>query len=150
MEINMGGKWSAEALENFRKLRKTWKSGPKPFSIKKRLKLGLDKGNWKQRHPEKHAEHRRAYSRRYPEKISAQNAVRYALKVGHASDGSPFSMGPCVICGFERKTEAHHASYAASKKYDVTWLCHSCHVKVSKENGQVKKQDFKMRSYLKK
>ena len=55
----MGGKWSAEALENFRKLRKNWKAGQKPFTKAQRRERNLDKGNWKQRYPEKHAEHRR-------------------------------------------------------------------------------------------
>lgn len=143
--------WSKEALENFRKVRKekNWKAGRQPLTEQQRLERGLHEGNWKQRNPELHAAHRREYTKRYPEKIAAQNAVIYALRVGRTRDGAPFMRGACAICDQKQNTEAHHASYAVDRHYDVTWLCRPCHVKVGKENGQVKRRDFKKREYLK-
>ena len=51
---------------------------------------------------------------------AAQNAVKYALKVGR------IEKLPCFVCG-EKMTEAHHPSYAKDMRLVVTWLCSRHH-----------------------
>lgn len=128
----MGGQWSKEALENFRRLRCTWVGGRKRYSEECRKERGLDKGNWKQRNPEAHAEHARLYRLRNREKTAAQNAVCYAIRKG------TLVRGPCALCGSTDRVHAHHSSYAAKDRLKVTWLCYRCHAKVGKELGQVR------------
>ena len=53
-------------------------------------------------------------------RLSAKNAVKYALKVGK------LVKQPCWICG-EIMSEAHHPSYAEDMRLAVTWLCKTHH-----------------------
>lgn len=128
----MGGKWSDEARENFRKVRCGWVGGRKPYSKECRRDRGLDTGNWKQRNPEAHAAHARAYRQRNRDKVAAQNAVNYALKCGK------LARGRCAICDSDDRIHAHHASYAVEDRLKVTWLCYVCHAKTGKMLGQVR------------
>ena len=54
------------------------------------------------------------------ERMSAKNAVKYALKTGK------LTKEPCFVCG-GLKTHGHHSSYAPDMKLAVTWLCQSHH-----------------------
>ncbi len=128
----MGGKWSAEALENFRKVRCAWVAGRRPYTEECRRERGLRDGSWKQRNPRAHAEHAKAYRARNREKTAAQNAVNYAIRKGR------LARGPCGLCGSRDRVHAHHASYAPADRLNVTWLCYRCHAHVGKELGQVK------------
>ena len=49
-------------------------------------------------------------------KLSAKNAVRYALKTGK------IVKLPCFVCG-DTSVEAHHPSYAKDMRLSVVWLC---------------------------
>jgi len=53
-------------------------------------------------------------------RLSAKNAVKYALRVGKLVKQS------CWICG-EIMSEAHHPSYAKDMRLAVTWLCKTHH-----------------------
>lgn len=53
-------------------------------------------------------------------RLSAKNAVKYAVKVGK------LIKEPCFICG-DAKSVAHHSSYAEDMKLAVTWLCSKHH-----------------------
>lgn len=65
----------------------------------------------------------KAYKKRYPEKLKAQNAVGRALKRGL------LKKKPCEKCG-KRKSQAHHDDY----KYalEVRWLCSLHHAEEHK------------------
>lgn len=54
----------------------------------------------------------------HPEKRSAYNAVKYALRSG------ALVKQPCLICG-NPHAQSHHPDY--SHPLIVTWLCFSCH-----------------------
>jgi hypothetical protein len=129
----MGGKWTEEAKENFRSLRATWKAGRKAYTKEEREQMGLNQGNWKQKNPEAHAAHAKAYRHRNKEKIDAQNAVNYAIRSGK------LVRGKCAICSSEDRVHAHHASYAPEDRLKVTWLCYQCHAYTGVMLGQVKK-----------
>lgn len=63
------------------------------------------------------AEHRIKYRSR--EKTKANNDVTQAIKTGR------LIRQPCFICGAH--AQAHHSSYAADMRLDVTWLCPQHH-----------------------
>lgn len=56
---------------------------------------------------------------RNPEKVKAQNALNYAVRMGRLVRGS------CEGCGTDKKVHAHHDDY--SKPFQVRWLCYLCH-----------------------
>jgi hypothetical protein len=56
------------------------------------------------------------------EKLSAQNKLRYAIRVGK------IKRLPCSKCFETHDVCGHHEDY--SKPYDVIWLCRSCHGKL--------------------
>ena len=60
------------------------------------------------------------------DRMSARNAVRYALKTGK------LFCEPCFVCG--EKGQAHHSSYAPEMKLVVTWLCQLHHNEVHLEH----------------
>lgn len=70
---------------------------------------------------------------KYPEKISAKNAVVTALRNGTLTRPDvcescgmvppPFASGKAAI-------EAHHPDYA--RPLSVIWVCHPCHIKIHK------------------
>jgi hypothetical protein len=55
-----------------------------------------------------------------PEKMSAMNAVKYAIRKGR------LTRGLCKICG-SSEVEAHHWSYLKEHRLDVIWLCRYHH-----------------------
>ena len=60
------------------------------------------------------------------DRMSAKNAVKYALKVGK------LVRQPCFVCG--EKGQAHHSSYAEDMRLVVTWLCQPHHNEVHIEH----------------
>lgn len=60
------------------------------------------------------------FRERFPEKVSAHEAVKRAIKTGS------ISRQPCVRCGGSDRIHAHHKDY--SKPLDVMWLCQPCHI----------------------
>lgn len=63
---------------------------------------------------------RKEYARLYPERIAAGDAVTAALRSG------VLVRLPCEVCG-DKRTEAHHPSYAPDAQLDVVWLCRRHH-----------------------
>lgn len=79
-------------------------------------------------HLEEHAARARRHKALYPDKDSARNAVRAAVRSGD------LAVGPCCECGRRpapegrRDVEAHHhKGYDAEHALDVVWLCTKCH-----------------------
>jgi hypothetical protein len=60
-------------------------------------------------------------SPQYKTRRKAHDILKYHVGAGHITPQV------CVICG-NPKGEGHHTDY--SKPLLVTWLCHSCHIKV--------------------
>lgn len=92
--------------------------------------------NWKKQNPERHAELARAYRKRNPEKLKAQNLLNYAIRKGR------IKRGLCKGCGTDKKVHAHHHDY--NKPYDVEWFCFRCHRKehpVTEKDKEVKFKD---------
>ena len=88
--------------------------------LRKQYQKQLERSkDWKQNNPERHAELARAYRRRNPEKLKAQNLLNYAIRTGK------MKRGDCEGCGTRERVHAHHHDY--SKPYDVRWLCYRCH-----------------------
>ena len=87
-----------------------------------RRQLTLNAKRWKLNHREKAINSRNCYKKKNRSKISAHDAVYYALKVGNL-----IKPEFCSDCGFRKVAHGHHEDY--SKKLDVKWLCHICHFK---------------------
>lgn len=64
----------------------------------------------------------KAYMERFPQKIKAKDAVRYAIKSGGLTRPDR-----CEMCGGIREIQGHHDSYDRDRWLIVTWLCRSCH-----------------------
>ena len=87
---------------------------------KKRERQKRASRNWKAANPEKHAKLAREYRARNKHKITAQNRLNYAIRIGK------IIRNPCEICG-DSKSHAHHVSYETKDWYNVRWLCQRCH-----------------------
>jgi hypothetical protein len=64
----------------------------------------------------------------HPEKTASKKAVEWAVKSGKLE-----RLSWCQVCGKamgEKKTEAHHGSYAKEHQLDVVWLCHHHHMQL--------------------
>lgn len=74
---------------------------------------------------ESHNAYFNEYNSKYPERLSARNAVARALKNG-------FLIKPdlCSKCKKKKRLVAHHEDY--SKPLELIWLCYICHAKVHK------------------
>ena len=77
--------------------------------------------NWKKVHPQQNAKLAMEYRKRHPEKITAQNRLNYAVRMGR------IQRQPCEVCGTVEKVHAHHVSYKPEHWFDVRWLCYVCH-----------------------
>jgi hypothetical protein len=71
--------------------------------------------------PEVKRRWRQAARRAHPEQRAAARTVAKALK-----DGRLVRPGLCESCHKPGRIQAHHDDY--SKRLDVRWLCHSCHM----------------------
>jgi len=58
------------------------------------------------------------HSKKFPERVRAQQMMRYHLQKGHIKKTN------CVVCN-KIKVEGHHPDY--SKPLEVIWLCRSHH-----------------------
>ncbi len=87
----------------------------------KRKGLNASSISWKKRNPEHHARLARKYRKKYPEKITAQNRLNYAIRKGR------IEREPCGVCGTSKNVHAHHKSYKPEDWYNVEWLCYVCH-----------------------
>lgn len=74
--------------------------------------------NWKGGISKSPYRYKKLQKARYPERISAREKVRYALRCGK------LVKGPCETCGCER-VQAHHDDY--SKPLEVRWVCRPHH-----------------------
>lgn len=85
----------------------------------------------KNKNPDRYLEQQRIrvanYKKKYPEKISAKQAVQRALKSGKLVKSSK-----CEICGGEAAIQAHHHSYEKQYWLDVKWVCQQCHNNIHK------------------
>ncbi|HUX39324.1 MAG TPA: hypothetical protein VMV44_15600 [Rectinemataceae bacterium] len=99
--------------------------------------------SWKARNPEKVAEQKKRYAKRYPDrireackrwkdgnrdKVRVEKALRRAVARGRVKKGIE-----CEMC---RKSEVvgHHPDY--DQRFVVVWLCRGCHAKVHKDGGE--------------
>lgn len=79
--------------------------------------------SWKSANLGQHAALARAYRRRHPEKIVAQNRLNYAVRTGRVQ------RQPCEACGQAERVHAHHQSYRPEDWLNVRWLCFACHAR---------------------
>jgi len=105
---------------------------------------------WAKNNPERHAETSRVNrKRRYdsdlryretickaardfrkanPEKVKAQNALNYQIRIGKIVRPSK-----CSICGDGGRIESHHhKGYAREHWFDVQWVCTRCHKRIQR------------------
>jgi ribosomal protein S27AE len=75
---------------------------------------------WQYTHKEQRNQSSRRWRRANKEKVTAHNAVAWALKKGRIV--RPLV---CARCSKPGRLMAHHDDY--KKKLDVTWLCAPCH-----------------------
>jgi hypothetical protein len=89
---------------------------------KKRQELYPSQGeknpNWKGGISTNYYHYKKIQKQRYPERVSAREKVRYALKVGNIVKKD------CCVCG-DSNVFAHHIDY--KKPLDVVWLCRKHH-----------------------
>lgn len=64
------------------------------------------------------------WRRKNPEKVLAHQILRDAIQKGEITRGDT-----CALCGSSSRIHGHHHDY--SKPLDVTWLCNSCHAKLT-------------------
>lgn len=69
---------------------------------------------------------------KYPEKYIARNILNAAIR-----DGKIIKPEICERCRFPGNLHGHHDDY--SKPMEVQWLCASCHGKLHKERGDLKR-----------
>ena len=81
-------------------------------------KFGSDNPNWKGGISGNNYHYKKLQMQRYPERVSAREAVLYALKSG------ALQKQPCLVCG-DIDVQAHHSDY--SKPLEVMWLCRKHH-----------------------
>lgn len=84
---------------------------------------------YRARNPGLKREQRRRERQETPEKYSARQALRYALKTGRV-----VRPDACEDCGKKCKPQAHHPDY--SRKLDVRWLCQPCHAAEHKREAE--------------
>ena len=93
------------------------------------------KANLERQKTEKGQEiHRKAlkkYAERYPDKAKAVRTVRAAIRSGK------LEKQPCVLCGSEKRIQAHHFDYESP--LSVIWLCEPCHKAVHRELNELKR-----------
>ena len=108
---------------NFKKketgYKKRWRSSPE----NKEKAIEYNREYSKQNREIKNA-HAKTQRQRYPEKESARNKLKRAVRLGRI-------LRPeiCSICNTTpKRIEGHHEDY--SKPFDVVWLCSPCHRKL--------------------
>lgn len=84
------------------------------LKVKQKEYLQTEKGK------EAHKELSRKFRDKNPEKISAQQKCRRAIKTGKI-----IRPDNCSLCHIACKPHAHHEDY--SRPLDVIWLCSKCH-----------------------
>ena len=67
----------------------------------------------------------REYEEKHASANSEKRAAKMAVMIAKRSGSLP--AGPCEECGTTDMVDAHHDSYAASKRLDVRWLCRAHH-----------------------
>lgn len=64
------------------------------------------------------------------EKIAARKAVYKAIKRGK------LVRGPCMECGKPNADAHHHNGYGREHRFDIEWLCRSCHLRLHRSPGR--------------
>ena len=82
---------------------------------------------WKAAHPGYDTRAKKEWLAKNPARRKAQDAYRYALKVGK------LTRLPCEVCG-KAKADGHHTDY--SKPLQVVWLCREHHRQAHREAGK--------------
>jgi hypothetical protein len=79
---------------------------------------------WRQLHPEKWAAAYKKSISKDPEKRSARDAVKYAIRKGVLP---PVQTLKCARCGKQAEHYHHYKGYAREHRLDVEPLCNVCH-----------------------
>lgn len=118
-----------KALSNYAKTEKA-RAAQQRYRESNRDRLRTRWREWFSLHKEKEIERQRHRRATEGVKVTARNAVAYALRLGR------IKRLPCQVCG-EVKSQAHHEDYL--KPLEVVWLCGPCHVRhhaTKKENPE--------------
>lgn len=121
---------SKKWLKNHPGYHKEWyKKNPdkvKTSRIKRREHQVSYYREWYKKHGRKRAENYSELTEKWkklnPEKVTASNLVKIAIKFGKIKKPKI-----CSTCGKERRLNAHHPDYNFPLK--IEWLCNSCHKK---------------------
>ena len=76
-------------------------------------------------------ENNKTWHKRNPDKVAAKKAVHKAIRKGILTRPDT-----CSECGALDRIEGHHDSYYEEDWLSVRWLCHDCHEKWHRENGE--------------
>jgi hypothetical protein len=112
------------------KARERYYANPKPVDELERRRARARA--WNHANRKRKMLNRDIYRARWPERESARNAVRYALRMGR------MERQPCEVCG-DPKSQAHHDDYA--KKLEVRWLCQTHHAEADVERRRREREE---------
>jgi hypothetical protein len=94
---------------------------------KNRESLRVQRKKYYDADPERYIRHARSNQLKYPEKLSARQALRHAIEAGKA-----IRPDKCASCGKVCTVHGHHTDYERPLK--VVWLCPVCHSRVHKSS----------------
>lgn len=97
------------------------KNNSKEISERKKLWINSDEGK------KSHLRSVQKYRKAHPEKRYAHDAVYRAVK-----NGELIKPEHCQSCNQVTKVEAHHFNYDKEKRTSISWLCKSCHEKITR------------------
>jgi hypothetical protein len=124
-------KWRKEHPDSGAEARDRWrKNNPDKVRAMKRRRNERHRekmNQWVREHPEAIAKTRKKYKQGHLKQVSVYQRVSSGVKSGVILKPSA-----CSECGTEKKRiEGHHFDY--DKPYELTWLCHTCHMKIHRK-----------------